>query len=75
MGYSRLPALPAQLSREKAPPVRPRRLSHVLIFTSDVLARSNSTSARSACGYPIARPISLPSCTASTAAIIICWRW
>jgi len=30
------PGVAAATTREKAPPVRPRRLSHVLIFTSDV---------------------------------------
>ena len=38
-------------------------------------ARSSSTSARWACGCRTAPPISSPSCTASTAATIICWRW
>jgi len=32
------PGIAAATTREKAPPVRPRRLSHVLIFTRDVLA-------------------------------------
>ena len=60
--------------REKAPPVRPRRLSHVLIFTRDVSKRSNSMSARLACGFLTAPPTSSPSCTASTAVITIFWR-
>ena len=37
--------------------------------------RSSSTSARWACACPTAPPIWSPSCTASTAAITICWRW
>jgi catechol 2,3-dioxygenase-like lactoylglutathione lyase family enzyme len=32
------PGMAAATTRAKAPPVRPRRLSHVLIFTSDVLS-------------------------------------
>ena len=63
-------------TRANTPPVRPRRLSHVLTFTARYpMPRWTSTSAISACAYPTALPTSSPSCTASTAAIIICWRW
>ena len=37
--------------------------------------RSNSTNARLACVCQTAHPISLLSCTGSTAATIISWRW
>jgi hypothetical protein len=61
--------------RQNWPPVRPRRLSHVLRLPPMSTPRSSSMSARSACDCPTAPPIWWRSCTASTAAIIICWRW
>ena len=70
------PGVAGATTRAKSPPVRPRRLSHVLIFTSDVarldpVLRAHSRPA----AVRQAPPTSSPSCTASTAAIIICWRW
>ena len=62
--------------RAKWPAVRPRRLSHVLTFTADVDAsiKLYERTLRPAPVRPRLRPGGR-SCTASMAAIIICWRW
>ena len=59
--------------RAKAPIVRPRRLSHVLVFTPDMDRSWRSIRRSSACGSPIV-PTASPSCTPSTAATITSWR-
>ena len=66
--------------RRHHPRQGPRRAAAPAVACADLhhatsTLRSSSTSARSACACPTAPPTSSPSCTASTAAIITCWRW
>ena len=63
-------------TRDKSPPVRPRRLVACAdLYPRHRSPRSRSTRAISACGCPTAPATWSLSCTASTAAIIICWHW
>ena len=61
-------------ARSKARKVRPRRLSHVLMFTSDVTRSRSSTATRSGCGCPTTPARASRSCTARTAATTTCSR-
>ena len=69
------PGQAAATTREKAPPVRPRRLSHVLIFTRDVEESIKFYERTLGLRLSDKRPTSSHSCTASTAAITICSHW
>lgn len=59
--------------RAKAPMVRPRRLSHVLVFTPTSIVLWISIRQLSACACRTV-PIASPSCTRSTAATTTFWR-
>ena len=68
-------ASPAPASRQSAAGASAPAVACADLYRAMSMRRSSSTSARSACVCPTAPPISWRSCTASTAAIIICSRW
>ena len=68
------PGVGAAPSRSRAGTARPRRLSHILLFTPTCRGRCGFTRARSGCDSPISRATSSRSFTARMPATTTCSR-